>query len=100
MSLQIAIVKQATLFGEAFETGAVTQARSTKKGQPWGATMGVGQLIFCKRVLNSPLCGSEVFDSTFTFESGENRNSVTLAKGLSLPIVQIGSVLVISFPSA
>lgn len=70
MSLQIAIVKQATLFGEAFETGAVTQARSTKKGQPWGATMGVGQLIFCKRVLNSPLCGSEVFDSTFTFESG------------------------------
>lgn len=72
MSLQIAIVKQATLFGEAFETGAVTQARSTKKGQPWGATMGVGQLIFCKRVLNSPLCGSEVFDSTFTFESGEN----------------------------
>lgn len=36
MSLQIAIVKQATLFGEAFETGVVTQARSTKKGQPWG----------------------------------------------------------------
>lgn len=62
--------------------------------------MGVGQLIFCKRVLNSPLCGSEVFDSTFTFESGENRNSVTLAKGLSLPIVQIGSVVVISVPSA
>ena len=38
MSLQIAIVKRATLFGEAFETGAVTQAPSTKKGQrgrPW-----------------------------------------------------------------
>ena len=58
------------------------------------------RLILCKRIVNSPLYGSQVFDSTFTFESGENHNSVTLAKGLSLPIMQIGSVVVISFPSA
>ena len=41
--------------------------------------------------MNSPLGGSEVFDSTFTFESGENQNSVTLAKGLSLAQVHRGT---------
>lgn len=42
MSLQIAIVKQATLFGEAFETGAVTQKPAPRKKDSPGGDHGLG----------------------------------------------------------
>lgn len=41
MSLQIAIVKQATLFGEAFETGEVTQKPAPRRKDSPGGDHGL-----------------------------------------------------------
>jgi hypothetical protein len=53
------------------------------------------RLIFRKRIVDSPMRGSEFFETTVNLRSDEIQDSITRTNGRSLPIKPTGKVIVV-----